>query len=72
MKPLDIDDTGTYCWVADFSKDLTDAQVKGVISSLVQKSLVIVNEPGFGEDNTIDFTKEGFAAWQANDDNRAE
>jgi len=29
-KPLDITDTGTYCWVDDFSKALTGQQVKGV------------------------------------------
>ncbi len=69
-KPLDISDTGTYCWVEDFSKTLTASQVKGVLSSLVQKSLVVVSDND--QDNVVDFTPAGFAIWQAHDDNRAE
>ena len=69
-KPSDITDTGTYCWVEDFSDTLSDNQVKGVVSSLIQKNLVRVDDQG-DDHNTIDFTVEGFAAWQANDDDRA-
>lgn len=64
--PDDISDTGTYCWVDDFSATLTGAQVKGVLSSLVQKNLIMVHDER-NDDNTVDFTPEGFAAFQAND-----
>ncbi len=70
-KPLNITDTGTWCWVEDFSKSLTAQQVKGVLASLVKKDLVNVSQ--YDErDTVVNFTSEGFAAWQANDDNRAE
>ena len=70
-KPLDIEDTGCFCWVDDFSKTLTAQQVKGVLASLVKKGLVKVCQ--YDErDTVVDFTTMGFAMWQANDDNRSE
>ncbi len=70
-KPQSIDDTGTFCWVEDFSKTLTASQVKGVIASLVKKGLVKIDEWDQG-DTVVNFTPEGWQAWQTNDDNRAE
>lgn len=67
-KPDSIGQTGTYCWAEDFSKNLTVPQVKGVLSSLVKKNLITISIDDV--DNVVDFTAEGFAAWQANDDNR--
>tara|TARA_R110000803_G_C11757577_1_gene293454 strand:+ start:43 stop:333 length:291 start_codon:yes stop_codon:yes gene_type:complete len=70
-KPAEIDDTGTYCWVDDFSSNgLSGQQVKGVLSSLVKKDLIKVDD--YDDDDTVvDFTEAGFSAWQGNDDNRA-
>lgn len=60
------EDTGTYCWVDDFTGDvLTMSQVKGVISSLVKKGLLTVRDEGPGEHNTCNLTREGFDAWQS-------
>lgn len=70
-KPLDIADTGCFCWVEDFSKTLTGQQVKGVLASLVKKDLVRISEYD-EQDTVVHFTAEGFAAWQANDDNRSD
>ena len=65
-KPETIGDTGTYCWVEDFSKTLSGQQVKGVLSSLVQKGLISIQDWD-QNDTVVDFTSEGFAHWQAND-----
>ena len=69
-KPETKDETGTYCWVEDFSASLTPDQVKGVISSLVKKGLIRVDEYD-DENTTVDFTDAGFKVWQENDDDRA-
>ena len=43
-KPEDIGQTGTYCWAEDFSNSLDVSQVKGVLSSLVKKCLIQIDE----------------------------
>jgi len=68
-KPKDISETGTYCWAADFSDTLTVSQVKGVLSSLVKKGMIVVS-PYDERDTIVDFTPAGFAAFQRYDDNR--
>ena len=69
-KPECIQDTGTFCWVEDFSNvNLTDDQVKGVLSSLVKKELINISKWD-GQDTVVDFTPEGFTAWQSIDDGR--
>ncbi len=70
-KPQEIDDTGTYCWADTFSKTLTTSQVKGVLGSLTKKNLITVQEWDQG-DTVVHFTEQGWKAWQAHDDNRAE
>jgi len=69
-KPETIADTGTYCWVEDFSASLTPSQVKGVLSSLVKKGLIHVDDYD-DEDTVVNFTDTGFKVWQENDDDRA-
>ena len=58
---------GTYCWVNDFASatDLVMGQVKGVLSSLVQKNLIVIDDFD-GEDNVVAFTDAGFDAYLAN------
>ena len=73
MKPRDINDTGTYCWADTFSDKLTTPQVKGVLSSLVKKGLIhidVFDHPA--DENVVSILPAGFAAWQANDDNRSD
>ncbi len=70
-KPQSIDDTGTWCWADSFSKTLSTNSVKGVLGSLAKKELIRVED--YDRDETVvNFTPEGFKAWQDNDDNRAE
>ena len=74
-KPKTREETGCYCWVDSFARDakveITEAQVKGVLSSLVKKELIVVGDWD-DEDNVVDFTTAGFAVWQAVDDDRKE
>ncbi len=60
--PETIEETGTFYWIEDFTtKDINVSQVKGIVTSLVKKELVIVTIENQEKDrNTIDFTKKGF------------
>jgi hypothetical protein len=72
--PECAEDVSTYCWADDFSATLTTNQVKGVLSSLVKKELIAVQDNGVNEggvkETLVNFTKAGFEVWAANDRNQ--
>jgi hypothetical protein len=61
-RPTCAADVCTFCWVEDFGPGLTLNQVKGVVSSLVKKGLIVVSEDD--EHNVVDFTDAGFAVFE--------
>ena len=69
-KPSEFNDVMTWNWVEDFADDLTASQVKGVMTSLVKKDLIVIDEAGT-EDARVSFTETGYESWQVNDDNRS-
>ena len=61
----DADMTVTYYWAEDFAKGIGSVnQVKGVVTSLVKKGLVVVQEDSM-EDSMIWLTDEGLQAWKS-------
>lgn len=66
--PECAEDVSTYCWAGDFSATLTINQVKGVLSSLVKKELIVIQDNGVNDggvkETLVDFTKAGFEVWQ--------
>ena len=58
-----VDHTITFYWPEDFAKGLEVNQVRGVVTSLVKKGLVVVQEDI--EHNTIWLTEEGLVAWKS-------
>lgn len=63
-RPTCAAEVATWCWASDFTGgQMTVPQVKGVLSSLVQKGLIRTG--GTGRDATVNFTDEGFAAFVA-------
>jgi len=63
-------DVQVWNWPEDFADDLTASQVKGVMTSLVKKDLIVIDEAGT-EDARVSFTEAGYEEWQVNDDNRS-
>jgi len=67
--PQTIDETGTYLWVDEIAGEIDETipRTKGAIGSLTAKKLITVR---FWDknDNVVDFTAAGFAAWQAVDE----
>jgi hypothetical protein len=68
-KPSEFSDVMTWNWVEDFADDLTASQVKGVMTSLVKKDLIVIWDAGT-EDASVQFTEAGYKSWEANDDDR--
>ena len=69
--PERVEDVCTWCIADDFSDTLTTNQVKGVLSSLVKKELVWIEDYGVNEggvkETVVNFTEVGFGVWAAND-----
>ena len=65
-KPEDASEAITFCWAEDFSKKLSASQVKGVLSSLVKKDLIEIDDMYSDKNNTVQFTEAGFEIWQGN------
>ncbi len=68
-KPSEFSDVMTWNWVEDFANDLTASQVKGVMTSLIKKDLIVIFEAGT-EDAMVSFTEAGYRSWKVSDDDR--
>lgn len=63
-RPTCAADVCTWCWAGDFTGgEMTTAQVKGVLSSLIKKGMI--NVSGGGRESTASFTQAGFEAFVA-------
>ena len=72
-EPNKADDTLTWHWPDEFAQDVEISvnQIKGVLSSLVQKELIHIelspsDHPAFPDEDTVMFTELGFKVWKAN------
>lgn len=65
--PTCIEDLGTYLWadIAATALGISDQAMGGVLTSLTQAGLAVIQAPGRGDpDGLFNFTDRGFAAWQ--------
>lgn len=71
-RPSCADDVACYVWLDEMAAGLniSQAQAKGVLGSLVAKGLAYVIEEDNPEDNGFGFTAEGFAAWKMEEERR--
>ncbi len=66
--PSCAEDVSTYCWADHFAGDkMTTNQCKGVLSSLVKKGFIAIQDWDKG-DTLVGFTKSGFEAWEKSQD----
>ena len=70
-RPESASDVKTWGWADHFADDagITVPQMKGVLSSLVKKGLINITDYDVNE-TTVNFTDEGYAAWETVDDKR--
>tara|TARA_Y100000310_G_scaffold338627_1_gene428778 strand:+ start:2348 stop:2647 length:300 start_codon:yes stop_codon:yes gene_type:complete len=63
--PISASEVSTYCWVDEFTGGVLSVNaVKGVVSSLVKKKLIVVSDWD-DDDTVVSFTEEGFSVWKS-------
>jgi hypothetical protein len=65
-EPETYSDVHVYNWSDERAADLgiSEQALGGIMSSLIQKGLIVVNEPDNRYDSTVSMTRVGFAAWR--------
>ena len=71
-RPESHKEVNTWLFVDEIAVEtgLSKASVKGVVSSLVKKELVVVTQQAPDPDNSVSFTELGYEKWATVDDDR--